>query len=215
MSLAKIAGLDAPEVRILSVNSEDVFLIRRFDRRKDSPSGKYRKHHFLSALTVSGRVESDSHLSSYGEIAAAVRQISARPKKDLLELYKRMVFNILCNNSDDHLKNHGFLHNGSGYGLSPAYDIVPSISGGYTKYLTLIVGNFGKVASLENALSNAEGFGMSQEEARKIICEMAEKIRNWQDVFLQCGVDRNLIKLLSNPETGAFKTLLILLGDMV
>jgi serine/threonine-protein kinase HipA len=208
MTLARAAGLDVPEVEILSVNSEDIFLIKRFDREKDLSSAQYYKRHFLSALTVTGRVESDSHLSSYSEIAASIRQISKQPKKDLLELYRRMVFNILCNNSDDHLKNHGFLHDGNGYRLSPAYDIVPSITKSYTKYLTLIVGRMGKIASLENALSNTESFGISVEEAKTIIREMLEKIKNWSDIFSKCGIDHDLIKLLSDPETGAFKNTL-------
>lgn len=207
MNLAKIAGLDVPDVTMINVGLEDIFLIKRFDRKKEKESGKYYKYHFLSALTVTGHVESDSHLSSYSEIAAAIRQISTQPKKDLIELYKRMVFNILCNNSDDHLKNHGFLYDNFGYRLSPLYDVVPSITGSYTKYLTLIVGNLGKVASLENALSTVGAFGLSTSEAQAIINKMIKKIKNWQDVFKQTGLSEDLIKTLSDPENGAFKNL--------
>lgn len=204
MTLAKIAGLDVPEVNLISVNNDDVFLIKRFDREKDLNSQRYYKHHFLSALTVTNRLENDSHLSSYAEIAAAIRQISSFPKQDLLELYRRMVFNILCNNTDDHLRNHGFLRSKSGYRISPAYDIVPSITSSHTKYLTLNVGNFGKVASIENALSSTNSFGIFIDEAKQVILEMLMKIRSWRDVYKKCGVSQTLIELLADKDHGTF-----------
>ena len=199
-------------MNLISVNGDDVFLIKRFDREKNidedidkgTDAKGYYKYHFLSALTVTNRMESDSHLSSYAEIAAAIRQISANPKQDLLELYNRLIFNIFCNNTDDHLRNHGFLRGKSGYRISPAYDIVPSITSSYTKYLTLNIGKLGKVASIENALSYVEKFDISVEEAKQIITKMQTKIQCWRDVYAKCGITSELIELLGNKDHGAF-----------
>jgi len=206
MLLAKKVGLNVPDIRLESIGPYDVFLIKRFDREKNIDLNQYYKKHFISALTATGRVESDSHMSSYHEIAGAIRQISSNSTEDLIELYKRMIFNVLCNNTDDHLRNHGFLMDHSGkYRLSPAYDIVPSLTSNYTKYLTLNIGKYGKIATIENIVSSASHFGLSRVKAQNIVIEMQNKTLQWVDIYKKCGITLELIEKLGNPETGSFK----------
>jgi serine/threonine-protein kinase HipA len=95
--------------------------------------------------------------------------------KDAKELWRRMVFNILCNNNDDHLRNHGFLWDGKGWRLSPAYDIVPAPQVALERDLAIGVGRKGRRATLRNALSDVASFGLSRKEAV------------WEDLFRRHG----------------------------
>jgi serine/threonine protein kinase HipA of HipAB toxin-antitoxin module len=90
---------------------------------------------------------------SYADLAAALRRFGADPRKDLIELHRRMVFNILVTNDDDHLRNHGFLHAPKGWRLSPLYDVVPKPQVGSERTLVLGVGPHGRAAILDNAIA--------------------------------------------------------------
>lgn len=171
MNLAALCSIRIPECKVIEVSGRDVFLIERFDRSRD-----HIRHHFLSAMTLVGA--QDMTEGAYGDIARAIRRygVADYVKDDLVELFRRMVFNILCNNNDDHLKNHGFLYDPTSkmWRLSPAYDIVPQPrenAEGHG-FLTLEVGSKGRLATLENALSRCEEFGLNKDEATKIASEV-------------------------------------------
>ena len=181
MNLAALCSIRIPECKVIEVSGRDVFLIERFDRSRD-----HIRHHFLSAMTLVGA--QDMTEGAYGDIARAIRRygVADYVKDDLVELFRRMVFNILCNNNDDHLKNHGFLYDPTSkmWRLSPAYDIVPQPrekADGHG-FLTLGVGSKGRLATLENALSRCEEFGLSKDEAIKIASEV-KNIVSHQWVF--------------------------------
>ena len=190
MTIAKNVGLRVPEIKLETVLNQDIYLIKRFDRISDTI-----KLPFISALTLTGYHESESSKCSYMNIAEAIRVYGSRPKADLLELWKRMVFNILCNNTDDHLRNHGFLWDGKGYRLSPLYDVVPFIQNSYSRYLALGVGVNGREASVKNALSEIDSFGIRKKDAEIIARTMQQLVKNsWADIFKSCGAGVTDIK---------------------
>ncbi|GAB6096129.1 type II toxin-antitoxin system HipA family toxin [Desulfatiferula olefinivorans] len=197
MRLAGMCGINVPETRTLSVRNRDVYLIRRFDR--DPDCGRI---HYISAATLLGTSQMDG--GSYQDMAAQMRKYLAadRLRSDLAELFRRMVFNILCNNSDDHLRNHGFLYvPGTGWTLSPAFDIVPQpdMGPGERRTLTLGVGKDGsRNATLENALSVAGVFGLPDDEARVLIDTLKHLfLSQWKKVYAECGVPQKDFNHLS------------------
>lgn len=113
--------MNTQEWSLEKAGKKQVIIIKRFDR-----NGRTRIP-FLSAMSMLNAIDNDSQIHSYLEIADAIRQYGASPKEDLLELWKRIVFSILISNTDDHLRNHGFLYiNQKGWKLSPLYDVNPS-----------------------------------------------------------------------------------------
>lgn len=193
MLLARACGITTPAVDRITVLGRDVYLIERFDREARSAAVVNRdaagaRRHFISALTLLGAHESESSRYAYSDIAAALRQHGSRFAADAEELYRRMVFNILCNNTDDHLRNHGFLHDGHGYRLSPAYDLVPFPQIGRVRLLALGVGAQGRVASVDNALSRCASFGLSREAALQLITQMQAVCRGWEAHYRACDV---------------------------
>jgi len=145
---------------------------------------------------------------SYGDIARAMRKYITVEylEADLEEMFRRMVFNILCNNHDDHLKNHGFLYDSpSGmWRLSPAYDIVPQpqMLSGDKSYLTLSIGSQGRLASLENALSRCEDFGLHKDKAAKITAQMTAHVQqNWEIENKKAGVPEGKINSVQQAYT--------------
>ncbi len=197
MKLAALIGLNVPEIRLKKVGPDDslrdVYLIKRFDRK---PEGK--KLHMISCLSALGAHESEAHLKSYIDIAFELKKLSAKPLEDCRELYKRMIFNILMTNTDDHLKNHSLIYSESGWRLSPLYDVVPFPQSGETKMLALGVGLMGRIASLENALTQAEEFYYDKEEAKKEVLKINHFVTaNWERVFKETGLSAADMEILA------------------
>lgn len=121
--------------------------------------------------------------------------------EDIHALYRRMVFNILVRNTDDHPRNHGFLVESTArMALSPAYDIVltPTLSGVGSEFrLAMSIGKHGREATLTNALSHVARFGLSDKEARAVVGQLIETVRSWRDHFEQCGVSGHDLDLLT------------------
>lgn len=132
---------------------------------------------------------------TYQDIAVQMRRYCAASylQQDLKQLFMRLIFNILCNNSDDHLRNHGFIYApGLGWRLSPAYDIVPQPDMGLKqpRLLTLGVGmNGSREATLQNAISSCAVFGLSEQAAQAITNQMKRLfISQWEGTFSKYGV---------------------------
>lgn len=196
MLMAKAAGLSVPALRLEQVNRRRVMLIERFDRVQ-TPTGRTSRIHFLSALTMMGKHESESSMASYQDIARVISQYAHHQhiRQDLVELFKRMIFNIFVNNNDDHLRNHGFLWDATsqGWRLSPLYDVVPTPVVAQTRYLHLGVGKAGRLATIENAMSQHGVFGLTKAEAENLIHQIAMVVREWKTYFEQAGVtDRDM-----------------------
>jgi serine/threonine-protein kinase HipA len=192
MTLAARIGLNAPTVRLEKVLGQDIYLIERFDR-VDSTL----RIPFISGLTLIGAHESESAQHSYRALAEQLRRFGSYPREDTRELWQRMLFNILCNNTDDHLRNHGFLWDGKGWRLSPAYDIVPMPQLGTERNLAIGVGQQGRRATLHNALSDAPSFGLPHNEAVAIATVMKNKVKaEWEFLFRASGISTTDIERL-------------------
>ena len=205
LQLARRAGLNVPENRLIRVNNKSVLLIRRFDRgwtaSKTAPDNPVEvRHHLISALTLLACDESDSPTKSYMDIVAAMRRYCAAPciKADVEELYARMVFNILVSNDDDHLRNHAFLWDASaGWRLSPLYDVMPRASLATERYLHLGIGPQGRVANLDNAYAAKDRFGLLPADAARLIDQVLRTVRRWKTHFASCGVSAQQIEAIA------------------
>jgi len=178
------------------VGENDIFLSRRFDRGKNQ-SG-WLKLGFLSALSFMQWDEGDRYLWDYTAIADVMRRYMKAD--DIQELYRRMVFNMLVRNTDDHPRNHGFLVDDGKISLSPAYDIVPTparfgVGTGFR--LAMSVGKRGREATLENALSRSARYGLSKKHARTIVQHLLETVSGWREHFEACGVSRRQVEFLA------------------
>jgi serine/threonine-protein kinase HipA len=201
--LAERCGIRTPEVRVVTVAGREIFLCRRFDREK-SADGWLRRG-FISALSLRQWDERDRWRWDYPAMADTMRRYSAAA--DIKELYQRMLFNILVRNTDDHPRNHGFLAAEKTLHLSPAYDIVPSLTRpgvGADFRLAMSIGHFGREATLQNALSRNERFGLTEDEARNLIEQMTKTVQNWKEFFHEQGVSERDIDVLSPSMQAAF-----------
>jgi len=185
MSLARAAGIDVAETEVVSLGDREVLLVRRFERIP-STDGPDARLPYLSAMSLTGYSDTDVG-GSYLDIADKMRlsQVGC-PTSDRVELFRRMAFNVACGNTDDHLKNHGFIQAGGTWRLSPAFDIVPSVDG--NDYQAISVGRQGVTASRQNVLSDCGRFGLSLEEAEAILDQISAVTSNWRQHFTKCGV---------------------------
>jgi serine/threonine-protein kinase HipA len=197
LRLAEQCGIRVPVSKTLRVAGRDLFLISRFDR--DAMGNRIP---YISAATLLGTNQIDQ--GSYQDIAVQMRKYCAATfiQDDLEQLFMRLVFNILCNNSDDHLRNHGFLYLADqGWRLSPAFDIVPQPDMGpkVPRLLTLGVGMDGsRDATLKNALSSGGVFGLTHEQGRTIIKRMTKLfLSQWESIYTENDVPQKDIAIVS------------------
>lgn len=192
MTLAKAAGVDVAETEVVSLGDREVLLVRRFDRAP-GPNGDLRQP-YLSAISLTGYSETDIG-GRYMEIADKMRlQQVGCPRSDLVEMYRRMVVNVACGNTDDHLKNHGLLWTGGAWRLSKAFDVVPTIQGNDCQAIS--VGHFGATSSYQNVLTECGRFGLSTEEATAIVTQVLEITSRWREHFASCCVSENDIRVI-------------------
>lgn len=195
--LAKMCALDVPETGLRTFSKKGAtFLSKRFDRI--CTGGINARVHYESAMTLLGKTDGASFKdgTSYLEIAEFIKSHSAQPKKDLMELWKRIVLNILVSNTDDHLRNHGFILLKNGWQLSPLFDVNPNPEG---EFLSLNITESGNEKNLELALETAEYYGIGAREAEKIADEMSETVRkNWRMLAIQNGISNKEIELMEN-----------------
>jgi serine/threonine-protein kinase HipA len=184
LELAAAAGITVPEWRLHDVDGRAVLILRRFDRKEQ---GQVRRP-FLSAMSMLGSKDGDQR--SYPEIADALRRYGARTRRDLAELWRRMVFNVLISNTDDHLRNHGFLYQGTdGWVLSPAYDLNPTPVDLKPRVLSTTIDVDGDPsASIELALEVTGYFDLDRAGARKIVREVSAAISRWSEVARRVGL---------------------------
>ncbi|MDZ4819208.1 MAG: HipA domain-containing protein [Planctomycetota bacterium] len=191
LSLAQHAGITVPSWRMEQVSGRSVLLLERFDR-----SGQ-RRIPFLSAMSMLGARDHQTH--SYLEIADAIRQHGASPGSDLSELWRRMVFNVLISNTDDHLRNHGFLYDGTaGWKLSPAYDLNPVPTEIKPRLLSTTITFDSPAASLDLAFEVAEEFGLHVPAARNVAREVGTATSRWRHVAKQYGIAEKAIARMAS-----------------
>ncbi|MBF0360813.1 MAG: type II toxin-antitoxin system HipA family toxin [Oligoflexia bacterium] len=194
MKMAQKCGLNVPKIDITKIGRRDVFLIERFDRDKNG-----RPIPFLSGLGITGLAENDYSKWSYLKLCEAIRKYCYNPKDDLKELFSRMVYNICVYNNDDHLRNFAFLyHKNNKWKLSPLYDVIPGIINSNTYALAMELGEYGKDASIKNALSSCEQFDLSKNKAKEICDKISEIVAKWEKYFSKLGVNKKDLKMLQN-----------------
>jgi serine/threonine-protein kinase HipA len=209
LRLGAAAGLTVPPVEVRILGARKVMLIRRFDRYWAEPGNlpnlgddlltpqpgdgkaEYRLG-FVSGLTLVGCDESESRTKTYTDLATAVRRYCHPSviRADNAELFKRMVYNVLVSNDDDHLRNHGFVWEPrlSGWRLSPLYDVLPRASRATERFLHLGLGPKGRLATLDNALASHEMFTLSRAAACEMIAGIWNVVREWRGHFEHFGV---------------------------
>jgi len=189
--LAAKAGIAVPAARVETVAKKPVLLLRRFDR-----DGK-RRIPFLSAMSMLGA--RDDETRSYLEIVDALRQHGAAPKEDMEALCRRLVFNILISNTDDHLRNHGFLYAGqAGWRLSPAYDLNPVPVDIKPRILTTAINEDDNRASLALAMDVAGYFDLEAKAAKKIAAEVARAVSRWREEAARRGLTKSEIERVAS-----------------
>lgn len=183
LSLAAQAGIAVAEWRIESIAKKAALILYRFDRRNGV------RIPFLSAMSMLGASDNETH--SYLEIVEALRRHGAASKEDMAQLWRRVVFNVLISNTDDHLRNHGFLYEGAtGWRLSPAYDMNPVPIDVKPRVLSTAIDPDDPSASIDLALASAEYFGLKAKQAREIVNEVAVAVSRWRQVAERSGLSR-------------------------
>ena len=183
LTLAKNAGIPVPQWRRETIADKPVLLLRRFDR-----AGAARIP-FLSAMSMLDA--SDNQPRSYLEIVDVLRQCGAKPKADMQDLWRRIVFSIMISNTDDHLRNHGFLYDGqAGWRLSPAYDMNPVPTDIKPRILSTAINLDDGTASLDLALEVASYFELSAAKAREIAAEVSRATKKWRTEALTLGLTK-------------------------
>lgn len=181
MRLATLAGLNVAPVRLARAMGKDVFMVERFDRRHDK--GVWHRRAIVSALTMLELDEMMARYASYEDLAEIVRHRFTKPTETLRELFARLVFNILCGNTDDHARNHAAFWDGRQLALTPAYDICPQLrTGGEAGQAMLILGQV-NASQLRHCLDAASRFLLSAADAQAIVRDLADAIRaHWDSV---------------------------------
>ena len=204
MRLAARVGLDVAPVRLERVAGKDVLLIERFDRTRID-RGIWQRKAMVSALTLFGLDEMMARYASYAELTEIVRHRFTAPRKTLHELFGRLVFNILCGNTDDHARNHAAFWDGATLTLTPAYDICPqNRSGNEASQAMLIVGE-DRRSRLATCLDAAPSFMLDTAAAEKLIARQIRALRAaWDAVMEEAAlsqVERRLLqqRIFLNP----------------
>ena len=169
---------------------QHTFLTKRFDR-----SGE-KRFHFASAMTLLGYKDGHDHDEggSYLELVELIEQYGAEPTKDIQELWKRIVFSVAVSNTDDHLRNHGFLLvPGKGWRLSPAYDINPMPDG---HGLNLNINEEDNSLSFDLCMEVFPYFRMKEKDAIKVIKDIQKQVNTWKERAKKIGIKRNEIELM-------------------
>ncbi|MCX9154992.1 HipA domain-containing protein [Niveibacterium sp. 24ML] len=193
LGLARTCGIRVPQYFLQPIRRGNALVLRRFDR--EGPIADELRFHFLSASALLD-VPYESSAGSYVEFAQVLRRISFAPTLDVVELFRRMVFNMAIDNTDDHIKNHGVLHVGHGhYRLSPAFDLVPQRHNLGRQELAILPGRYD--AHLDLAREAAPHFGLGPAEAAKIIDEIIQTVRDQWYVTMQAhGANDEMLHVL-------------------
>lgn len=187
--LAKLCGLNVPESKVEKFSKDgSTFLVKRFDRDGE------KRIHFASAMTMLGKNDgaSSDDGSSYIDIVDFIKAYGSSPKDDLIELFKRIIFSMSVSNTDDHLRNHGFILNDKGWKLSPLYDVNPVP---YGDVLSLNVDSYDNSISIDLAISSACFYDITKYDAEVYADEILTIVKNnWEQLAKKYGINRDQIE---------------------
>lgn len=194
LQLAKSCGINAATSRIETIAGKDVLLVKRFDRDK-APDGAYTRARMISGLTLLRADEAASARDrwSYVVMAEELRRVVEAPTRDAAELFRRMTFNALISNIDDHPRNHALIARQSAWRLSPAYDLTPMPQAARERRdLAMQIGDHGRYANAKNLLSQCLRFSLETNEAEAIVRDLTDRVRaTWYDLVRAQGVSES------------------------
>lgn len=184
LTMAGNAGVEVPQFRVEPIGAKTVLMIARFDRRIGGVRFPY-----MSAFTA---LDAKDHQEdrSYMELVDALRTLGYAPREDLHQLWRRMVFNLLVSNTDDHMRNHGFLRSGDGWRLSPAFDMNPVPADVNGRIHVLAFNEMDRSSELDICMSVANYFALKPSEAAAIAGEVAAAVAPWRDVAKACKLSK-------------------------
>ncbi|MCF8051033.1 MAG: HipA domain-containing protein [Desulfobacterales bacterium] len=199
LELARACGIQSAQSRLVTVADRDVLLVKRFDRERTDKG--YLRARMMSGLTLLRTEDTHQHRDrwSYVLLTEELRRISSQPKNDAAELFKRMVFNALISNTDDHPRNHAVIAKDKDWKLSPAYDLTPSMPISIERRdLALTCGDLGRYAHAQNMLSQSARFHLKHEEAEAIIDAMEDRVKTtWYETARREGVSEQDCETIS------------------
>jgi serine/threonine-protein kinase HipA len=181
MRLAALCGLNAAPVLRTTASNKDVLLIERFDRIRVKEG--WQRRGMLSALTLLGLDEMMARYASYMDLAEIIRHKFTDVSVTLNELFSRLVYNILCGNTDDHARNHAAFWDGRMLSLTPAYDICPQGRSGNEATQAMLISGENRMSRVSSCLEAAHHFLLSREEALTIVAHQLSVIgEHWRGV---------------------------------
>lgn len=196
MRLAMLCGINVAQTRALPLPRGHAVAVKRFDRSSDQ------RLHVISANTV---LRATGLPLGYPELAQSLRRIARAEaiRDNQKELFRRMVFNILMDNTDDHEKNHAFVRAQDGfYDLSPAYDVVPSVQG--LNQQQLRVGKDQADSTIDNALTEVQAFGLTKDSAVEVVKRVVAAVDGWKENFRALGVKKRDLETMAQYIDGPF-----------
>ena len=200
LDLAALAGIDVPPHEVCPVGTRKALLVRRFDRTLAGSA--WRRKRYVSALTVfcsNPELQRWSGTGSYARLSREMARWSVKPEHDRHQLFLRLTFNCLVSNTDDHDLNHGLVAEGSGFVLSPAFDIVPQPSGTVRRVQALLVGEQSADSRRANILSSAGAYGLSHQEANALIDQVRTIVgKNWRKCLAKNGISKTTANKLAS-----------------
>jgi len=179
LDLAAKSGIRVPRCRLTKIQGRSVLLLERFDRRDG------RRVAYISAMTLLEAQDGDAH--DYAEIAETLSDVGAVTTEDLRELWRRIAFSVLINNTDDHLRNHGFLREPGGWRLSPAFDINPNPDPAVSRQ-TGIGGAYDWAGALDALMTYAKEFRLTPKAAGETLDKVAAAVATWQESAALNGI---------------------------
>ena len=187
LELARAAGICVPDFKLHSIDNKSVLILDRFDRAQGLRIG------YVSAMTMLEATDRDKEQRSYMEIAETITLHSPQASQDLRELWRRIAFSVLISNTDDHLRNHGFLRASSaGWSLSPAFDLNPNPMPG--PRLCTAIDLYDTSLSIDTLIEVTEEFRLSDDDVRQILSEVSSAVNSWRTVAEKLGLDRPAIE---------------------
>ncbi|SNY09458.1 type II toxin-antitoxin system HipA family toxin [Paractinoplanes atraurantiacus] len=184
LDLAEAAGIPVPRRQLVGVEGSPVLLLDRFDREGSRRVG------YISAMTL--LEAQDGQPRDYTEMAEVIPEQSSAAVDDLRQLWRRIAFSVALHNTDDHLRNHGFLRRGPGWRLAPAFDINPHPDLAAQR-VTGIAGAADPADEVQALLVYAESFGLTDSQARAVLSEVADAASNWEAVARSNGIPQSEI----------------------
>ena len=175
------AGIHVPEAKPLRLGESPytTFLVKRFDRTTQG-----RRRAFVSAMTLTQRADGEPG-ASYLELVDLLQSQGANTKADCEQLFRRVLFNILIHNTDDHLRNHGFFIDENGIRLSPAYDLNPSVE---RRELTLAINEVETACDVSIAMDARKDYGLSAQEADNVLLRVQAAVSKWRAEARRLGI---------------------------